>query len=142
MSKIESLRMAIDTDDLESAGKLLSEDRELANSREKTPPPLHLAVYLNKPLMIDLLLDHGADIEIKDQDRSTTPVRYAIVYARQDIIRQLVSRGANVGAIQENGTTALEVAKKGAAGGFEEYKELPSREEYGEIVKLLEELTD
>ena len=140
MSLVETLRVAIDADDADAAQQLLTQAEGLADSKEKTPPLLHYAVYVNRPRMIELLLDHGADIEIRDQDRNTTPLRYAIVYARREVIRLLVSRGAELGAIQPQRTTALQVAQDGAAGVFEEYEELPSRQEYGEIVDLLKQL--
>jgi len=140
MSEIEALRVAIEKGDLDLVGRLLVENPSLADSHEKAPPPLHFAVYLDRPRMVELLLDHGASIESRDQDRDTTPLRYAIVYARKGIIRLLVARGASLGPKDEGGTTALDVARRGAAGGFEEYVELPSREEYREVVALLEAL--
>ncbi|MGI9454960.1 MAG: ankyrin repeat domain-containing protein [Aeoliella sp.] len=140
MSKIEEFRIAIEGEDVVEAERLIADDPGLVDCREKTPPPLHLLVWVNKPMMIKLLLDHGADIESRDQDRNTTPVRYAIVYCRKEIIRLLVSRGADLGVQEGGDTTALQMAMNGAAGGFEEYDELPSREEYGEIVELLKEL--
>jgi ankyrin repeat protein len=56
--------------------------------------------------MAEILLDNGADIELRDPDRNTTPLRYAIVYCQRDMIPLLISRGANTGAITDNGTTA------------------------------------
>ena len=45
----------------------------------------------------------------------------------------LVARGAGLEA-------GMAVALKGASGGFEEFEELPNREQYQEIVGLLREL--
>lgn len=36
--------------------------------------------------MRELLLDQGADIEIRDPDRNTMPIRYAIVFCQPDMI--------------------------------------------------------
>jgi ankyrin repeat protein len=83
VSTVEDLQIAIEAGDAASVKSLLVENPELANSREKTPPPLHFMVWCNLPKMVELLLDHGADIESRDQDNDTTPVRYAIVYGRK-----------------------------------------------------------
>lgn len=137
---VEDLRIALEAGDANSAEQLLAGHPELANSREKTPPPLHLMVWCNRPEMVELLLDHGADIESRDQDNDTTPVRYAIVYGRREMIRLLVARGANLGVLEGKDSSALDVALQGADGGFEEFEELPSRQEYREVAELLREL--
>ena len=65
-------------------------------------------------------------------DRDATPLDYAVVYARRELIPLLISRGADL-------DSAMGVARKGASGGFEEYAELPGREQYEAIVELLRE---
>ena len=72
-------------------------------------------------------------MELRDQDRGATPLDYAIVYARQEIIRVLVAHGANLDG-------RMQLAVKGASGGFEEFGELPNRRQYEETVELLGEL--
>ena len=47
----------------------------------------------------------------------------------------LIARGASL-------DSAMEVALKGASGGFEEFEELPGRAQYEEIVGLLRELAN
>ncbi len=69
----------------------------------------------------------------KDPDRDATPLEYATVYARKQIIRVLVAHGADA----RNG---LGTALKGTGDGFEEFPELPSRGEYGAVAPLLGEL--
>ena len=133
MSHVQDLYAAIEAEDTNRIGKLLSSRPGIVNSMEETPPPIHWAIFLNKRNAVERLLEHGADKELKDQDRDATPLDYAVVYARKDIIRLLVSHGANL----EEG---VHVASKGASGGFEEFDELPSRETYQEMVALLEEL--
>ena len=113
--------------------EMLAREPDLARSCGSTPPPLHWAIYHNRSGIAELLLNAGADLGLRDQDRMATPVEYATVYARRQIIRLLVARGADA----ERG---LEVALKGAAGGFEEFPELPSRAVYGAVVALLSEL--
>ena len=97
-----------------------------------TPPPIHWAIYDDKRKVVELLLEHGADMELRDQDRDATPLDYVIVYARKEIIPVLVSHGAHLKG-------RLQLAVKGASGGFEAFGELPSRQKYEEIVDLLGE---
>ena len=141
-AKHDDLATAMKAGDAERVQRLLAEHPDLVNSPEWTPPPLHCAVLWNQPQIAEILLDHGADIEIRDPDRDTTPLRYAIVYCQKEMIPLLISRGANAGVIKENGTTAMELAVEAANGGFEEYDELPSRAEYGKVVDLLKQLGD
>ena len=105
-----------------------------------TPPPLHCAVLWNRPAIAEILLDHGADIELRDPDRETTPLRYAIVYCKRDLIPLLLERGANAAATKEGGTTAWQLAVEGVEGAFDEFDDCPSREDYREVANLLEEL--
>lgn len=128
---------AIETGDAETVKSLIQQHSGLVNHADWTPPPLHCAVLWNQPKIAEVLLDNGADIEIRDPDRSTTPLRYAIVYCKQQMIPLLLSRGANAGPICENGTTAFQLAEIAAAGEFEEHDDMPSRNEYSEIVDLL-----
>jgi ankyrin repeat protein len=96
MPTIEDLRIALEASDAETAERLLVENPDLANDREKTPPPLRLMVWCNLPKMVELLLDHGADVESRDQGNDTTPVRYAIVYERKEMIRLLAQGGSTL----------------------------------------------
>ena len=140
MSKHDDLATAIETGHAAKVEQLLREHPDLVNSPDWTPPPLHCAVLWNQPKVAEILLDNGADIEIRDPDRNTTPLRYAIVYCQKEMIPLLLSRGADAGVLAENGTTALQLAIDAAGGAFEEYDELPSRTDYSEVVDLLNEL--
>ncbi len=137
---LHKLAAATEANDPQTAARLLEEDHALANCRDETPPPLHWAIYRDRPRIVELLLDYGADIESRDQDNDATPIRYAVVYGREEIIRLLMARGADWGMIEGKNTSALQEAMRGAAGGYEEFDDLPSREEYGKIVELLKEL--
>ena len=127
------LYSAIEADQLDRIREVLTMRPSLVNAVEETPPPIHWAIYHDKREAVELLLDLGANIELRDQDRDATPLDYAIVYARKDIIRIMVSRGANLEG-------RLRLAAKGAAGGFEAFGDLPDRRQYEEVVALLGEL--
>ena len=96
------------------------------------PPPLHDCIYDDKPEWLEWLLDHGADIERREQDYGSTPLTAAVVHRQKRIIRTLVKRGADA-------TRAMDCAQRGLAGAFEDDPRL-DREGYREIVELLREL--
>ena len=133
MANSEELYGAIEADDADTISQLLTRQPSLVNSVDETPPPIHWAIYRDKQRAVEALLDRGADLALQDQDRDATPLDYAVVYARRESIRMLIARGASL-------DSAMEVALKGASGGFEEFGELPGREQYEEIVGLLREL--
>ncbi|MFO0818310.1 MAG: hypothetical protein U1A77_10240 [Pirellulales bacterium] len=82
------------------------------------------------PEVLEWVLDHGASIELREQDYGATPLATAVVHRHQSIIRILVSRGADTRG-------ALEIAQQGLAGRFED---VPPPEAYREIVQLLRDL--
>lgn len=133
---------AIESGDVDVVGSLLAKYPELVNPSSWTPPPLHCAILLSQREVVEVLLDAGADLEMKDPDRQTTPLRYAIMYGKLNLISLLISRGANPGVIQKGGLTALQLAEAAVAGEYEEFDDLPRREEYVAVVKLLRELLD
>ena len=79
-SKLHELTAATEANDAEAVARLLKEDRALVNCKDETPPPLHWAIYKDRPRIVEMLLDYGADIESRDQDNDTTPIRYAVLY--------------------------------------------------------------
>ena len=137
----DELATAIEVGDASAVEQLVRKHPDVVNSPDWTPPPLHCAVLWDQPRVAEILLDNGADIEIRDPDRNTTPVRYAVVFCKKEMVELLLSRGANAGPIEENGTTLFQLAVDAAAGEFEEYDDLPSRDEYAEVVELLRERT-
>ena len=133
MPDIKDLYTAIESDDVDRIEQLLTERPGLVNSTEEAPPPIHWAIYRDKRGAVKTLLNHGADLTLRDRDRDATPLDYAVVYARRQLIPVLTSRGADL-------ASGMRVALKGASGGFEEFAELPDRRQYEGIVELLGEL--
>ena len=133
MGSTDSLYRAIEADDVDQIEQLLTIRPDLVNSAEQTPPPIHWAIHQDKREAVKALLDHGADLALRGRDRDATPLDYAVVYARNELIPALISRGADL-------DDGMRVALKGASGGFEEYAELPGRQQYEGIVELLREL--
>ena len=87
-------------------------------------------VYDDKPEWLEWLLDHGADIERREQDYGSTPLTAAVVHRQKRIIPILVRRGAKTEG-------QLKRARNGLAGAYEEFFD---REGYREIVELLQTL--
>ena len=128
---------AIETGDVQSVRSLIQQHPRLVNHPNWTPPPLHCAVLWDQPTIAAILLDNGADIEIRDPDRDTTPIEYAVVYCRKDLIPVLLARGAKTDFTDEGGKTLLQLAINAAAGSFDQYDDLPDRNAYNEIVDQL-----
>ena len=79
---------------------------------------------------MEWLLDHGADIEHREQDYGEPPLTAAVIHRLKRIIPILVRRGARTDGQLEN-------ARDGLAGAYEEFFD---REGYREIVELLQAL--
>lgn len=128
---------AIESGDLSAVKTMVRQHPDWIDHPDWTPPPLHCCVIWNQPAVATLLLDAGADMELKDPDRQTTPLRYAILYAKPEMVSLLITRGANQGAIVPSGSTALELAREAAVGHYEHFEDMPPKESYGKIVSML-----
>jgi len=130
---------AIEVGDVEAVAALLQRHPELVDHPSWTPPPLHCAILWNQPKIAEILLDNGANIEMRDPDRQTTPLRYAIMYCKTDLISLLLKRGANTGPIVEEGLSALQLAMEAANGAYDEFEDLPAQGEYQAVLLLLQQ---
>ncbi|MGI9504414.1 MAG: ankyrin repeat domain-containing protein [Geminicoccaceae bacterium] len=140
MTSADELYEAMRTNDRGSIRRLLQAEAALVEALGKTPPPIHWAIWKGKTQIVDLLLDQGADIERRDPDRNATPLHYAIIYGRQEIVRLLVARGADL-KNDDKADNMLDLAKRGAAGEFEEFSDIATtRSAFEEIAELLGEL--
>ncbi|WP_165452348.1 ankyrin repeat domain-containing protein [Paenibacillus thalictri] len=75
---------------LELLRKMVEQDADIVNQRGPDGQvPLHYAV---SPEIIDFLLDHGAVMDMRDIDHSSTPAQYAVNIP--DKCRHLIHRGA------------------------------------------------
>jgi sulfatase modifying factor 1 len=124
---------AIDAKDYALAEQILADDPDQLKGVDDIPPSLTWCIYSDRPEMLEWLLDHGADIELREQDFGGTPLNTAVVHRHKRIIRTLVARGADT-------TDAMNLAQRGLAGDFEDSDASLDREGYREIVLLLREL--
>lgn len=125
-----SLWEAIDAKDYALAEQILADDPDQLEAVDDIPPSLHGCIYEDKPEILEWLLDHGANIELREQDYGSPPLTAAVIHRHKRIIRILVERGADT-------TRAMRLAERGLAGDFED---LPPPEAYREIIALLREL--
>ena len=76
--------------DIDVLRRLLDELPERVNERGRDgASPLHMA---RTPAIVDLLVDRGADLDMRDLDHGATPVQWAI--DERAICQQLIERGA------------------------------------------------
>jgi Sulfatase-modifying factor enzyme 1 len=121
---------ALDAKDYALAERIIAEHPDQLEGVDWVPPSLHACIYGDLPELLEWFLDHGANIEQRDQDYGSTPLTCAVVHRHQRIIRTLVQRGADT-------SRAMHIAERGLAGGFED---LPPSEAYRQIIELLREL--
>lgn len=127
-----SLYDAFSVNDFDRALQIITADPLALDEVDSIPPPLHGCVYGGLLEWVEWLLDHGANIELREQDYGGTPLNGAVVHRQKKIIRLLVERGADT-------SSAMELAQRGLAGGFE-YDDRLDRDGYRDIVNLLREL--
>ena len=81
--------------------------------------PLHLAAFFGYIDSVKLLLEHGADTELKSKSNiamGNTPLHAAVASNRKGIVELLIKKGANVNARQTPGNfTPLHIASFGNA---------------------------
>lgn len=121
---------AFEARDFALAERIAADDPDQLEGLDWVPPTLHACIYGDLPEVFEWALDHGANIELREQDYGATPLATAVVHRHKRIIQILVERGADT-------TRAMQIAQHGLAGGFED---VPPAEAYGEIIELLREL--
>jgi len=72
---------------------------------------LHYAVFAGQAGAADLLLEHGADINARSINGSSV-LMMAVYEGHEDLVRQLLARGADTGVKNDRGDGALEWAFK------------------------------
>ncbi|MEO1617271.1 MAG: ankyrin repeat domain-containing protein [Planctomycetota bacterium] len=107
---------AVAIGDFESLAKLLGEDPKSSNSYSIGGyPALHMAIKMNYPKAVKLLLDAKCDIEIKNKSESTgleggTPLLCVAFWGHDEIAKMLVAAGGNVNATAEKNVSPLHEA--------------------------------
>jgi sulfatase modifying factor 1 len=125
-----SLWDALEAKDYALAERIIATDPDQLEGVDWVPPSLHACIYGDLPELLEWFLDHGANMEQREQDFGGRALITAVVHRNKKIIRTLVERGADT-------TGAMRTAERGLAGGFED---VPPAEAYQEIIDLLQDL--
>ena len=72
--------------------------------------PLHLAVIEGNIAVTNLLIDEGANIEIKDSQWKSSPLLYACQNGRLKIVKLLLEKGAAINAKSYEGSCDIHFA--------------------------------
>jgi hypothetical protein len=121
---------AIDANDFDWASRIIAADPDEIDPVYVVPPPLHCCTYDDNTQWAEWLLDHGADIEAREQDYGSPPLTAAVIHQQKRIIPLLIHRGASTQG-------QLQRARNGLAGAYDDFFD---REGYREIVTLLQSL--
>ena len=82
------------------------------NAPYKNTTLLHEAVSYDHKEIVELLIDKGAELNIKDDD-GVTPLHEAVVsIGQKDIIELLITNGADINAKTKRGSTPLDWAQE------------------------------
>ena len=118
--------------------QMLEGDASLVNARPDTQMPAIIhATCANKIETVDLLLNHGADIEAKDSFYKGTALGFAAWHGYADIATLLVERGADVDGMGED-PSPLALALDGVDGKLTEEGSPGTREGHAAIASLLQ----
>jgi ankyrin repeat protein len=104
------LHVAVKLGHVEIAKYLISYGCNINTQTRRSAVPLHYATYPNVPTeMLSLLLDNGAELEIKDED-DASPFMWACYLNNIDAIKYLINAKADVHTIDDFKLSPLEWA--------------------------------
>lgn len=72
--------------------------------------PLHIAAKKGKKDIAELLIEQGAQVNIRESHRKPTPLHFAVAYEKLEVAALLLAKQADVNAQMENDETALHIA--------------------------------
>lgn len=100
------LLSAVESNNIETTRKLLSEGAMVNVTNFFSDTPLHIAAYEGHNAVIELLINHGADINCKSRN-GLTPLHFATIRGHKELVELLISCGAMVNAKDCDGWTPL-----------------------------------
>lgn len=106
------LHDAVRRGNLKKVTALIEADPSLIRQKSESPSrcePLHLAAAEGRAAIAAYLLEHGAEIDARD-DFGRTPVQEAAEFEKTKAIEVLVKAGANLELRDRRGDTALHIA--------------------------------
>ncbi|KAK4060935.1 hypothetical protein Trihar35433_9860 [Trichoderma harzianum] len=104
------LHQAVSRGNLDVAQLLISQDADQKNIRDtSSQTPLHTAAIGGQAKTLQLLLDHGVDISVVDED-GCTPLISASFFGFTEVVRILLRWGSDINVQGLRGMTALALA--------------------------------
>ncbi|MBU0755172.1 MAG: ankyrin repeat domain-containing protein, partial [Planctomycetes bacterium] len=105
------LHRAVVAGKYDSVAALLKRRRDPDDRTHGGDTPLHLAVKNGHPEIVKLLIDHGADLNVKDMsDLKETPLLKAVDVNHKGIVELLLSNGADPNLSASDGASPLHLA--------------------------------
>jgi hypothetical protein len=111
--------------------QLLKRGANIEEKNENGMQPLQLAAIMGHNETVELLLDHGANINARRNPAGETPLTQAVEGGQPETVKLLLCRGADPDLVTRDGMTALKFAR---VWGNMAPKE---RDKYAEIERLL-----
>ena len=96
MDHLKTFIQAVCDGDAATVETYLLESPELANTKDDGATPLHFAAISDQCAVVDLLLNHGADINALDDEHNATPTGWANEKGHVEMVHHLAARGAKV----------------------------------------------
>ena len=140
MNNMNSIFNTIKSGDIKKFEKILKEDISLINKLNNNGLSLlHHSVIKNNKKIIELLLDNGADVNIRTSKMRRTPLHFAYIYQNnksEEIINLLVKYGAKDDILDSNNKKPSQYKKnnnekENKNGGENKLKKIKIRKERG-----------
>ena len=103
----QAIRRAIHLADRDLLEDILDKDPAMANhyiDKSKNMQVIHLASQSDQPVLVKLLIDHGADPDSQD-NKKWTPLIIAAMNGNYEVVKTLTKEGANKGIEDIEGKT-------------------------------------
>jgi uncharacterized protein len=108
--EMDDLGMVCRRGDVATVRRLLEESSDVNQIDEAGWTPLMNASAAGHLQVAALLIDSGANINFRDQDRGLTALMLAALLGETEIVRLLVHKGADVDLVNEDGQKAVDIA--------------------------------
>ncbi|XP_043472542.1 poly [ADP-ribose] polymerase tankyrase-like [Leptopilina heterotoma] len=108
--------IAVESGSEEMLKILLNAGYPVTDSLFKFISPLHLAATFEHPRLVKLLLDAGANVNLRTEDYRLTPLHFAAMSVQPAVVRFLLNHGADRSKASKFGESPLETALKIQSG--------------------------
>jgi ankyrin repeat protein len=132
MSTVEQLHDAVRSGDLARLKALLGQDRGLANAVSVTDPrgtfPLHVAAEFGQAAAARVLLNHGANVSLRDAENDAIALGWAAFFGRPAVVAALLDAGSEPSQRNTHGLTPLACAVGGTEGRWRQFSNATAEE--------------